>query len=455
MTDPSGGRPRQPPPWASRAPVPGPLPERTGFAQSSAQPSRHQATWDYGFQPPLARTGWVADPSAPLVPAGLEPSTSTAVADRRLMIVGGACVAASVASVILRQAGVLPSGLSTVLVVLVMAIGLRVFLRYAARSASSVHRARVTKIVSLAGLGVALLTLFGSLPRLLSGGGANDFVANVVAHLWTLVILIAIVGTARTLNWLALVGMGLTGLLGVTGLAFAVGRPVVNALGTNSAFATAVFVPFSEELLKALPVLLILFFATRRAAARPSAVEIALVGAVIGSGFALYEDAQYHRGGFHFGAMPVASILNPTASNDSALHITYSGAGHMVYTMLIAFGLAVTFLYHRRFRWAKFAAPVAVVVALLEHCTQNYAGLVASHRGSEGLFDLLRVMTLWGWLSTLLLITGIAVLAREERRATGEGARLTDSLASSFWLKPLAAQRAASALAQLQVGTAR
>jgi PrsW family intramembrane metalloprotease len=333
---------------------------------------------------------------------GPEKSAQTAAADRRLLIGGGACIAVSLVSLVLRLAKVLPSGFATVIVLLVAVIGLRVFIGYAAKSASSTHRARITKFISLIGLGVSVVTVFGSLPTLLKGGGSNHFTSNVFAHLWTLAILLLVVGSARTFNWLALIGMGLTAFLAVTGLAYTVGHPVVKSLGSDNTFATVIYVPFTEEVLKALPALLILIFAARRQAARPSAVEMALVGAVLGTGFALYEDAQFHRGGFNFSAMPILSIINPTASNDSSLRIAYSGAGHMVYTSLIVFGLALGLLYRKRYWWAKFAIPVTFAVALAEHCTQNYATVIAAGQGSTAIFNLLRVLTLWGWLSSLL-----------------------------------------------------
>jgi hypothetical protein len=382
---------------------------------------------------------------------GLEKSAQTAAADRRLLIGGGACIAVSLVSLVLRLLKVLPSGLATVIVLLVTVIGLRVFIGYAAKSASSTHRARITKLISLIGLGVSVVTVFGSLPTLLKGGGSSHFTSNVFAHLWTLAILLLVVGSARTFNWLALIGMGLTAFLAVTGLAYTVGRPVVKSLGSANTFATVIYVPFTEEVLKALPALLILIFAARRQAARPSAVEMALVGAVLGTGFALYEDAQFHRGGFNFSAMPILSIINPTASNDGSLKIAYSGAGHMVYTALIVFGLAIGLLYRKRYWWAKFAIPVTFAVALTEHCTQNYATVIAAGQGNSAIFNLLRVLTLWGWLSSLLLIAGVAWVAREERRVTSNGLSLKDTVPSSFWLRPTNAQRAAVALARTQL----
>jgi hypothetical protein len=415
-------------------------------------PAQQYPAQQYPAQPPLPP--FVPAPHVPAPTNDSESAADTAAADRKLIVGGGACVALSIVSVSLRMAHVLPSGLATGVVFVVMAIGLRIFVRYSAKSASSAHRARITRLIALVGLAISVITVFAALPTLMKGGGSNHFVSNIFAHLWTIAILIVVVGTARTLNWMALIGMGLTGFLAISGLAYAVGRPVVTAMGETSTFATVIYVPFTEEVLKALPALLILIFAARRSATRPSAVEMALVGAIIGSGFALYEDAQFHRGGFDFAAMPIISIINPTANSDSSLHLVYSGAGHMVYTTLIVFGLALGFLYRRRYWWAKIAIPVTFIIACTEHCTQNYASVVAAGQGSHAIFNLLRVLTLWGWLSSLLLIAGIAFIAREERRATNNGLALKDTVASSFWLKPPSARYAASALARTQLSPA-
>jgi RsiW-degrading membrane proteinase PrsW (M82 family) len=427
--------PAEPNPYAPQGPYP------------AGQPYQNPAYHPPYQQPPPGPV-WQQPASGPAV----EPPADTRAADRTLAIRGGACVAVSLLSVSLRLAHVLPSGIATAIVVLVVAVGLRILMRYAAKSASSAHRARVVKTVALVGLGISVLTICTSLPVLLRGGGSNDFVANMFAHLWTIAILLVVVGGARTLNWQTFLGMGLTGFLAVSGLAFAILRPVVKSLGSQSVFASVIFAPLVEEVLKALPALLTLIIAARRQQARPSALEMALLGAVIGSGYALYEDIQYHRGGFHFAAMPIIGIVNPTAFPDSSIRVTYFGAGHMVYTMLIVFGLAIGLLYRKHYSWAKYAIPVCFTVSFVEHATQNYATIVAAHQGNAGIFDLLRVLTLCGWLSTVLLIAGIVLVGREERRATSQGVALKDSVLASFWLKPVAAGRAATALARLQLG---
>jgi RsiW-degrading membrane proteinase PrsW (M82 family) len=431
--------------WPQQVPPPAWAPQSLQQPQPTWQPPQPMSPPQPMWQPP--QQVWApidADTKA----------ADTESADRKLMIGGGACIAIGLVSVILRLSGALPSGIAVVVILLVVVVGLRIFIGYAAKSASSSHRQRVTRLITLSGLAISGVSVIAALPRLVQGGGSDHFESNVLAHLWTIAILLLIAGTARTLNWLTLVGLGLTAFLSVTGLAFTVGRPVVNALGQDDTFATVVYVPFTEEVLKALPALVLLIFAARRRNARPSAIEMALLGAILGAGFAVYEDAQYHRGGFNFTAMPLVSFLNPSAMNDSSLNVAYGVGGHMIWTSLIVFGLGFGLLYRRRFAWAPLAIPVTFAVGLVEHITQNYAGLVATGQGDSSIFDLLRVLTLWGWLSSLLLIGGVAWLARIERRATGDGRPLKDTVQSSFWLRPVQAGRASAALAAAQLGGA-
>lgn len=388
-----------------------------------------------------------------IVQGNQELSPDTATADRRLLLGGVASIGLIVLSVVLRLTGVLPSGWATVLILVVAAIGLRVFVGYAARSATSGHAARMTRLISLAGLAVSVVTVLVALPVLLRTGGSDTFVSDVLAHLWTILILLLIVGRARTLGWQTLLGMGLTAFLAVAGLAGVVGRQFISALGEDSTFAPVVLIPAAEELLKALPALVVLLFAARNRSRRPSAVEMALLGACLGAGFALYEDTQFGRGGFEFGQMPLMSLVNPVAFSNGDVGVTYACAGHMVFTALLVLGLAVAVLYRRQLWWAKLAAPVCFAVVAAEHMAQNYVSIIAAGGGNETAFNLVRVLTLWGWLSSLLLMAGLVWFARLERKLVAGDQRvpLQQTVASSLRLRPAAAARAATALATAQL----
>ena len=232
-----------------------------------------------------------------------------ASSDRTLAIIAGVSVAVCVGAVLARIAGVLPDGPSTLIVIVGAAIGLKVALTYASRSASDAARTRVMNLVSTIALAISALTVIASLPRITKTAGMHAFALDLFAQLWTLALLWIVAGPVRTIGWRAFVGAWLTGFLGLTALARLVGTPVVAKLGTSSMLATAVWVPVTEELLKLLPVVLVLVMSLRRARARPSALDLALLGAWSGAGFQLYENASLGQSSFSLFANPYSRCL--------------------------------------------------------------------------------------------------------------------------------------------------
>ena len=366
--------------------------------------------------------------------------------ERRLALTGGACVAVSVVALLARLLGLMPSSAATLVVIAATGVGLRVALLLFARSGASVHRARVMKNVSTVGLGVAAVTIVAALPVTTRAGGFGHFSSDLFAHLWMLGIVTVASSPVRTLGWRAFVGAGLTGFLGLTALARLIGRPVITSLGADSVFANSVWVPATEVLCQSLPVLLLLLLAVRTRAVRPSAVDLLLMGAWAGAGFALYEDTQFGRGGVHWSAAPPFSLLFPS---EESVHGNASMliAGHAVWMALLGLGLGFGVLYRRRFRRAWLAIPVALAVALVEHGAGNALGATNAHGSSPLLEKLLVALTLGGWLSSILLVAGVIGVLLIERKAL-----MPSSKAAEWWPLPQAlAQTRGQQLARAQV----
>lgn len=220
----------------------------------------------------------------------------TSPADRELALVAALSVALSLGACVARLAGAIPGGLAIAIVLLASAVAVRVGLWFAKRSATSTARARVTRIISSAGLSIAAVTLAASLPIVTRNGGASTYLDSLFQHLWSLALLTALALPVRTLTWRAYLGAGFTGYLAVTQLARLAGRPVVESLGPRL-FPVAIFVPITEELIRAIPVLVVALLAARRVRQRPSALDCALLGAWLGAGYAVYENSQYGRVG--------------------------------------------------------------------------------------------------------------------------------------------------------------
>jgi hypothetical protein len=374
-------------------------------------------------------------------------SVSGKGADIRLAVIAGTSVAISLAAFAAGLTGTLPSGVSTVVVLVGVSIGLRVAWSYAAASASSPSRGATTLMISNVGLAISAVALLAALPRLTQAAGAQTFLIDLLAQLWTILVLMLVAGPVRTLGWRAFAGVALTGFLAITGLARFVGRPVIENLGASNLFAVAVWVPLTEELVKLIPVAIVLALALRRTDARPSALDVMLIGAWTGAGFAVYENAALGRGSFSLWTNPALSLLVPSAGKGMAFWWPVVQTGHLVHTALIALAVAFAVLYHRRIRGAWIAAVVAIGAVLLEHCSQN---AMAAGDLNEVIAKATLVLTLGGWLSSSLLVVGVVYVMAFEWRIVGGAFRP----ASWFRLQPAEALRRAALLARAQIGGA-
>ena len=370
-------------------------------------------------------------------------NTGARGSDRRVAVLAAVCVALSIVGVAMHALHVVPAPAAAGIVLAAVAVGLRIGLLWAIRAASSPQRARVLNVVSLVGLAVSTVTLIAVLPHVTRAAGLGRFTADLMAHAWTLGLLTAAAAPVRTLPWRAFVGAGLMGFLAVSSISRLVGRPVVSKLGDNSVLAVAGWAPFSEEVLKALPVVVVVLIAVRRTAVRPSALDLVLLGAWSGTGFALYENALFGRGGADWGAAPPFSLLVPSEISGQVDGVSMVVGGHLVYSALIGLGVAVGVLYRRRWRWAWLAAPVAAAVAYGEHAAVNAVSLAAATGHVAAMARVASIVSLGGWLSSLLLAGGLGLVASfEYRQATrapvslawlrlpaAEGARRTQMLA--------------------------
>jgi RsiW-degrading membrane proteinase PrsW (M82 family) len=252
----------------------------------------------------------------------------------------------------------------------------------------------------------------------------------------------------RTLGWRAFAGAFLFGFLGLTGLARFLGRPLIVALGTSNLFASAIWVPMTEEICKMIPVVLVLVLALRRTGSRPSLLDLVLIGCWAAAGFAVYENSGYGRGGFSLTASSITSLFFPDIMKGSAFGWNVVQNGHMVHTAVIALGVGFAFLYRRRLQRAWVVAAAGIAIALLEHCSQN--AITTGHVNSI-IGKALLAITLDGRLSSIALIAGIAYVATIEWRAVGAVFQPRE------WLQPSLAeiQRRGAQLAALQASDGR
>jgi RsiW-degrading membrane proteinase PrsW (M82 family) len=366
----------------------------------------------------------------------------------KLGLVASVLMLFSVGVFIASQLGALPAGIATTVVLIGVGIVLRLTWTISSQSTNSVESARFSLMMSNVGLIIASLSAVAALPRLTKAAGIALFTEDLAAQLWTVGLLMAAAGPARTLRWRALVGAFLLGFLGIMGLARLVGRPMIVALGTHSLFAAAVWVPITEEILKLLPLAFILFFALRRSDSRPSLLDIVLLIACTAAGFAVSENASYGRGVFSLTDAPLVSLLSPAANRGAAFGWPMVQTGHLLHSALIALAIGFVALYRKRMPGGPESAwmvpAVAVSAVLLEHCSQNaiVAGGVNRYLG-----EFCIIVTLGGRLCALLLALGVGYAMMIEWRA------FTPLSPSREWLvlSPREANRRARMLAMLQV----
>jgi RsiW-degrading membrane proteinase PrsW (M82 family) len=304
-------------------------------------------------------------------------------------------------------------------------------------------------LVSNVGLGISAIALLASLPRITQTGGMARFAEDAAAQLWTMALLTAIALPVRTLGWRVFAGTALTGFFGITGLARFVGRPVLESLGSSSIFAVALWIPLTEELVKLIPVAIVLRVATRRFKSRPSALDVMLLGAWTGAGFAVYESAALGRGQFNLFAPPLVSFVFPGEGYGLPFGWPVVQTGHLGHTALIALSLALAVLYGRRTRRLTWIfPPIAFGAVLLEHCSQN--AMVANGL-NELVAKIAIVLSLGGYLSALLLLAAICFALFLEWKITGPERK------PAGWLlqKPVDGLRRAALLAQAQTGGVR
>ncbi len=335
--------------------------------------------------------------------------------DRQLAIIAGAGATLSVAALMARVAGKIPAGPATVIVLIGATIGLRVAFSYAAKSASAPSRARVLTLVSTIGLAISALTMIGALPHLTKTGGFWMFLTDFVAELWALGILTVVAGQVRTLDWRPLAGALMTGFLAVPALATLLGRPVVEALGPSSVLAIGLWVPITEELCKAVPIAFVIFVALRRKAIRPSALDLMLLGAWTGAGFALYENATYGRGSFQLSTVPLISLIFPAETSGALFGPSMVHSGHIIFSALIGLGVGLALLYRNRFPRPGLLLLAVCFTAVFEHATNN----ILNMPGHDTMFNPMAPLTLGGLLCTLLLIGGIGYVLYLERQSIG------------------------------------
>lgn len=255
-----------------------------------------------------------------------------------------------------------------------------------------VERAKADPLgaIGVVGLAVSLLCFVIEFRYLVSvGNEPGVLVRNMAYGVWTIGLLMLATLALRTLRIRHVVRYWLFGFFPAIAAVLIV-EAVIPVDDGN--LRTALIVPILEELLKAVPLVVLMLLARAKRIAEPAITDFAVVGFAIGAGFGLHEDGLWERdiaGGFDSSFW---GRLFPNFLDDNPFVVAHPG-----WTALIGLGLGFMWHFrHRRAAWLIGLAPFLVAVA--DHMSINY-------RGDN--YDRFRGWVMEGRLPARMLVVGL------------------------------------------------
>lgn len=256
--------------------------------------------------------------------------------------------------------------------------------------------------------GVTLLLFLLQLPFFLRGGVSN-VLEYLAQHLFILLWIGVLTAANRTLPFTTIVMFWLLGVFPIMALDLLIGVPIAEGFGLSRPLAPAFVLPFIEEVLKSLPILLYFAYLVWRRDWQPSATDGLLLGLAIGAGFAFHEDAMFRR---VFGEGWTATPLSPLLPTIAGGRLAVGGRAYLSYHAIEAAlnGLAIgTAFLFRRYKLAWLIPPVVWLIVYFDHATFNYLVTPLISLGQADTVLALRTLVLSGLLPPLLLLVGLAV----------------------------------------------
>lgn len=299
--------------------------------------------------------------------------------DRFVVALGITSVVLAIGVATAEALHVVPTGIGVALVLAFASIAIRVMFRLRATRSSALSSPKVMNVVSLILLGVSFVTAVVDIIVAFNGHHLESmqqyvgyFFSDLLTFGYSGLILLVIGIAARTMGWRSILGVVLCGVLAVSSLVLAIDIPIAAVLPTYNQVFAAFIAPLTEELVKALPVLIFALLAARNLRSRPAALDFGLLGYASGMGFALIEDADYGRAAGSWDSVPPLSHIFPSLSVTAGF--VSQGeivAGHAVWTGFVGLGIGFGILYRQRFRFAWVAIPITFALAVIEHALAN------------------------------------------------------------------------------------
>lgn len=267
---------------------------------------------------------------------------------------------------------------------------------------------------------VAFAVAFVGFVRL--GGTVGGLLADAGQIAWTVGVLYAATWSLRTIRLRDVIRAWLLGFFVVMLVVEVVGLGVT-ALVPPGDLRTAVLVPILEEVLRTAPLGLFLWLAATGRMRELGAVDITILGMLIGAGFGYHENALYVRPvGDGFSAS-FWGVLFP------ALPLSWNVVGHLGWSAMIAGAIGVAWRL-RHITWIVAVPLLALAVGVLDHAANNALGAM---RDPLQALILGGVVTPWLMLAAIVAAIAVDTLTLRDRRAVPplpERLRITGLLAT-------------------------
>ena len=266
------------------------------------------------------------------------------------------------------------------------------------------------QVLSWVGLLVAVLAFLAAVGNLLDIG--NDL-SSIVRHawygVWTVGWMMAVSFHLRTTRLRHVVRAWLTGFFAALGLVLVVVGMTEWLVGAGN-LRTAFIVPIVEEVMKAVPLLVIAVLALRGRVAEPSITDFVILGYAIGAGFGVHEDALWVRSVSTGFGSSVWGTLFPSFLWQQPFVVAHAG-----WTALVGLGIGLTWHFRRlKVGWLLAAVPLAM--AIMDHMSVNWRGDAS---------NFLRSLTADGRMPAWVLLVGfLLALALDQwvlHRELGDG----------------------------------
>ncbi len=288
------------------------------------------------------------------------------------------------------------------------------------------HRSRLLRLVTLAGVAVAVVVLVLNLDFFFRPG-APEVLGGLAHHAFVLGLMLVLTSGSRTVSLATLGVFWLIGVFTVSVVGYLLESRLTSLFGvdSDSLFQVAWSGPIIEETTRLAPVVVFLLLAGGSGYRHPSMSDGMLLGFMVGAGVSFTEDAHIGEiwlSGDGWGAAKPWSLILPTISPlDSAGD--YIALNNALWAALSGLTIGVAVLL-RHWRWTWPIALVGPLLSFTNHLMSNHytttefgvEAILGRGKDLPWIYDTIRNVMDGGRVQMVALIVGAIVVVVVELR---------------------------------------